>query len=70
MLKAEAGGLVQPMLAGGVEVLIGVIQEPVFGPLVVLGLGGTATEVLGDHAARPAVHWCREWPVGLCAAFR
>jgi acyl-CoA synthetase (NDP forming) len=29
-----------------------VVQEPVFGPLVVFGLGGVATEVLGDHAAR------------------
>ena len=44
--------LVQPMLAGGVEVLIGVVQEPVFGPLVVFGLGGLATEVLGDQVAR------------------
>jgi acyl-CoA synthetase (NDP forming)/RimJ/RimL family protein N-acetyltransferase len=44
--------LVQPMIADGVEVLIGVVQEPVFGPLVVFGLGGIATEVLGDHAAR------------------
>jgi acyl-CoA synthetase (NDP forming) len=47
-----AGVLVQPMLADGVEVLAGVVQEPVFGPLVVFGLGGVATEVLGDHAAR------------------
>jgi acyl-CoA synthetase (NDP forming)/GNAT superfamily N-acetyltransferase len=46
------GVLVQPMLSGGVEVLIGVVQEPVFGPLVVFGLGGVATGVLGDHAAR------------------
>ena len=46
------GVLVQPMLGGGAEVLIGVVQEPVFGPLVVFGLGGVATEVLGDHAAR------------------
>jgi acyl-CoA synthetase (NDP forming)/GNAT superfamily N-acetyltransferase len=46
------GVLVQPMLTGGVEVLAGVVQEPVFGPLVVFGLGGVATEVLGDHAAR------------------
>jgi len=30
---------------------VGVIQEPVFGPLVVFGLGGVATEVLGDCAA-------------------
>jgi acyl-CoA synthetase (NDP forming) len=46
------GVLVQPMLGGGAEVLIGVVQEPVFGPLVVFGMGGVATEVLGDHAAR------------------
>jgi acyl-CoA synthetase (NDP forming)/GNAT superfamily N-acetyltransferase len=46
------GVLVQPMVADGVEVLIGLVQEPVFGPLVVFGLGGVATEVLGDHAAR------------------
>jgi acyl-CoA synthetase (NDP forming)/GNAT superfamily N-acetyltransferase len=44
--------LVQPMLAGGVETLIGVVQEPIFGPLIVFGLGGVATEVLGDHIAR------------------
>jgi acyl-CoA synthetase (NDP forming)/GNAT superfamily N-acetyltransferase len=46
--------LIQPMLAGGVETIVGVVQEPVFGPLVVFGLGGVATEVLGDHAARLA----------------
>ena len=44
--------LVQPMVTGGVEVLVGVVQEPVFGPLVVFGLGGVATDVLGDRAAR------------------
>ncbi len=42
----------QPMLANGVETIVGVVQEPVFGPLVVFGLGGVATEVLGDHVAR------------------
>ncbi|HSR85443.1 MAG TPA: bifunctional GNAT family N-acetyltransferase/acetate--CoA ligase family protein [Streptosporangiaceae bacterium] len=46
--------LVQPMLAGGVETIVGVVQEPVFGPLVVFGLGGVATEVLNDRAARLA----------------
>jgi acyl-CoA synthetase (NDP forming)/RimJ/RimL family protein N-acetyltransferase len=46
--------LVQPMLSGGVETLVGVVQEPVFGPLVVFGLGGVATDVLGDRAARLA----------------
>ena len=44
--------LVQPMIADGVEVLIGVVQEPMFGPLVVFGLGGVAANLLGDHAAR------------------
>ena len=44
--------LVQPMLVGGVEVMIGVLQEPVFGPLVVFGSGGVTTEVHGDHVTR------------------
>jgi acyl-CoA synthetase (NDP forming)/GNAT superfamily N-acetyltransferase len=41
-------------LAGGVELVIGVVQEPVFGPLVVFGLAGAATEVPGGQAARLA----------------
>ncbi len=49
-----AGVTVQPMITGGTEVIIGIVQEPVFGPVVVFGLGGVATEVLGDHAARLA----------------
>jgi acyl-CoA synthetase (NDP forming)/GNAT superfamily N-acetyltransferase len=44
--------LVQPMLAGSIETLVGVVQEPVFGPLIVFGVGGVATDVLGDYAAR------------------
>ena len=46
--------LVQPMLAGGIEVLIGVAQEPLFGPLIVFGLGGVSTGLLGDYTARLA----------------
>ena len=42
------------MITGGTEVIIGVVQEPVFGPLVVFGLGGVATDVLDDYAARLA----------------
>jgi acyl-CoA synthetase (NDP forming) len=49
---ALTGVLVQPMISGGVELLVGVVQEPVFGPLVVFGIGGVATEVLGDYTAR------------------
>jgi len=49
-----SGVLVEPMITGGTETIVGVVQEPVFGPVVVFGLGGVATEVLGDHAARLA----------------
>ena len=48
------GVLVQPVISGGTEVIIGVVQEPVFGPLVVFGLGGVATEMPGEQAARLA----------------
>jgi acyl-CoA synthetase (NDP forming)/GNAT superfamily N-acetyltransferase len=44
--------LVQPMVGGGTEVIVGVVDDHMFGPLVVFGLGGVATEVLADHAAR------------------
>jgi acyl-CoA synthetase (NDP forming) len=44
--------LVQPMPTGGVETIAGVALEPVFGALVAFGLGGVATEVLGNHIAR------------------
>ncbi len=46
--------LVQPMITGGTEVIVGVAQEPVFGPLVVFGLGGVTTDVLADRQARLA----------------
>ena len=49
-----SGVLVEPMIADGVETIVGVVQEPVFGPVVVFGLGGVATEVLGDRVARLA----------------
>jgi acyl-CoA synthetase (NDP forming) len=49
-----AGVLVEPMIAGGTEVIIGVQDDQMFGPLVVFGLGGVTTEVLADHAARLA----------------
>jgi acyl-CoA synthetase (NDP forming)/GNAT superfamily N-acetyltransferase len=43
---------VQPMIADGVDVLAGVVQEPVLGPIVIFGLGGATAEVLGGPAAR------------------
>ncbi|MDB1087305.1 GNAT family N-acetyltransferase [Streptomyces sp. ACA25] len=54
-LGAEMTGvLVQPMARRGTELVAGVVQDEVFGPLVLFGLGGTATELLADHAARLA----------------
>ncbi|WP_406289277.1 GNAT family N-acetyltransferase [Embleya sp. NBC_00896] len=44
--------VVQPMAHSGVELIAGVTQDEVLGPLVVFGLGGVATDVLGDHGAR------------------
>jgi acyl-CoA synthetase (NDP forming)/RimJ/RimL family protein N-acetyltransferase len=44
----------QPAIAGGVATLVKVVQEPVFGPLVVFGLAGVAADIPGDRAARLA----------------
>jgi acetyl coenzyme A synthetase (ADP forming)-like protein len=46
------GALVQEMVTGGPEVLIGMTQDPNFGPLVVFGLGGVFVELIGDVAFR------------------
>ncbi len=46
--------IVQPMLAGGAELLAGVVQDPVFGPLVAFGPGGVFAELIGEAAFRIA----------------
>jgi acyl-CoA synthetase (NDP forming) len=43
-----------PEGGGDVALKAGVVQEQVFGPLVVFGLGGVAAEVIGDRSARLA----------------
>jgi acyl-CoA synthetase (NDP forming) len=48
-----AGAVVQPMITGGVEVKINVLEEQLFGPLVLLGPADGA-EALADRAARLA----------------
>ena len=40
--------IVQPMLSGGAELLAGVVQDPVFGPLVAFGPGGVMAELIGE----------------------
>jgi acetyl coenzyme A synthetase (ADP forming)-like protein len=47
-LAAMEGVLVQPMFSVGVEVMAGVTQDPLFGPLIAFGLGGIHVEILGD----------------------
>lgn len=48
------GVLVQPMAKPGVEMIVGAIRDPVFGPLVMLGAGGVATELFRDVTYRLA----------------
>ena len=48
------GVLVQRMCAPASEVIVGGIRDPSFGPVVMVGLGGVAVEVMGDIALRLA----------------
>ena len=46
------GVLVCEMVSGGVEMLVGVSQDELFGPVITLGTGGIFTEVFGDVTFR------------------
>ena len=46
--------LVQPMVAGSAELLAGMVQDPVFGPLVAFGPGGVLAELIGEAGFRIA----------------
>lgn len=54
-LRPEAridGVTIQPMVIKphGRELMVGIVSDPVFGPVITFGAGGTAVEVLGDRA--------------------
>ncbi|NQT73319.1 MAG: GNAT family N-acetyltransferase [Chloroflexi bacterium] len=52
-LGNEMGGvIVQNMIKGGLEVIVGVTQDPSFGPLILFGYGGIYTELYKDVAFR------------------
>ncbi|HTW20043.1 MAG TPA: GNAT family N-acetyltransferase [Mycobacteriales bacterium] len=44
--------LVQPMVSGGVETAIGIVNDPAVGPVVMLALGGITTDLLADRSFR------------------
>ncbi|WP_077797020.1 bifunctional GNAT family N-acetyltransferase/acetate--CoA ligase family protein [Streptomyces sp. JHA26] len=48
------GVVVQPLAERGTELFAGVVQDEVFGPLVLFGHGGTARDLLADQAGRLA----------------
>lgn len=42
------GVQLQPMLSGGKEVILGMVHDPTFGPMLMFGLGGIYIEILKD----------------------
>jgi acetate---CoA ligase (ADP-forming) len=63
MTAAKDGFLVQSMIKGGVELVVGVKRDPQCGPVLLVGLGGVLVEVLRDTALALA-------PVGKAEARR
>jgi acyl-CoA synthetase (NDP forming) len=48
------GVLIQPMVTGGRELIVGGRQDAQFGPVVLVGLGGIFVEILGEVSVRVA----------------
>lgn len=48
------GFMVSQMVSGMAELIIGYLIDPVVGPMINVGAGGIWTELLNDHATRPA----------------
>ncbi len=59
----DEGFLVQPMLTGGVELVVGVKRDPQVGPVLLVGMGGVLVEIMRDTALALA-------PVGKAEARR
>ena len=54
LVRVGLPAIVQSMVSGGAELLAGVVQDPVFGPLVAFGPGGVLAELIGDVNTRIA----------------
>ena len=63
MAAAKDGFLVQPMLKGGIELVVGVKRDPQVGPVLLVGMGGVLVEIMRDTALALA-------PVGVSEARR
>jgi succinyl-CoA synthetase beta subunit len=50
---AVAGALITPMRRGGTELLVGVVRDPHWGPMLAVALGGVFVELLKDSALAP-----------------
>jgi acyl-CoA synthetase (NDP forming) len=53
-LKEVDGYLVQRLIRGGEEFLVGMVRDPQFGALITAGVGGAAAEAMGDVSVRLA----------------
>ena len=51
-LAAPDGFLVQELVTGGVEMILGLVRDPQLGPAILLGMGGVAAELVGDTSLR------------------
>jgi len=46
------GAVVRPMVTGGTEVVIGITQDWLFGPVIMFGFGGSTGDLMDDRAYR------------------
>jgi acyl-CoA synthetase (NDP forming) len=60
-LKGERRYLIEEMAPPGVEMIIGAVRDPSFGPTIMVGLGGTIAEAIKDTSTRVA-------PISLATA--
>jgi acetyl coenzyme A synthetase (ADP forming)-like protein len=50
----STGFVVEPMVSGGIEMIVGVTRDPVFGSVILCGAGGVLVELLKDVSVRVA----------------